>query len=62
MYRGRAIREFAKGDATKADVAYWVSGGDSVAGLVAADAGGPGIGEAVAAAATSPADVRVTGP
>jgi len=36
MYRARAIREFAKGDATKADVAYSVSGGDGVA-LLAAD-------------------------
>jgi ABC-type sugar transport system ATPase subunit len=27
MYRGRAIREFSKGQASKADVTYWVSGG-----------------------------------
>lgn len=26
MYRCRAIREFGKGEATKADVAYWISG------------------------------------
>jgi ABC-type sugar transport system ATPase subunit len=32
MYRGRAIREFSKGQATKADVTYWVSGGDSTTG------------------------------
>ena len=32
MYRGRAIREFAKGEASKADVAYWVSGGDGATG------------------------------
>ena len=31
MYRGRAIREFPKGQASKADVTYWVSGGDSTA-------------------------------
>ena len=35
MYRGRALREFGRGQATKADVTYWVSGGDSVAGLPA---------------------------
>ena len=27
MYRGRAIHEVGKGEATKADVAYWISGG-----------------------------------
>jgi ABC-type sugar transport system ATPase subunit len=27
MYRGRVIREFSKGQASKADVTYWVSGG-----------------------------------
>ena len=36
MYRGQAIREFSKGEATKADVTYWVSGGDSTALLTAA--------------------------
>ena len=36
MYRGRAIREFTRGQATKADVTYWVSGGDSVAGVIEA--------------------------
>jgi ABC-type sugar transport system ATPase subunit len=35
MYRGQAIREFTKGEATKADVTYWVSGGPSVAGEAA---------------------------
>jgi ABC-type sugar transport system ATPase subunit len=32
MYRGREIREFANGEASKADVAYWISGGDGAAG------------------------------
>jgi ABC-type sugar transport system ATPase subunit len=31
MYRGRAIREFARGQATKAEVTYWVSGGPRAA-------------------------------
>ena len=31
MYRGRAIRELGKGQASKADVAYWVSGGAGAA-------------------------------
>jgi ABC-type sugar transport system ATPase subunit len=31
MYRGRGIREFAKGQATKAELTYWVSGGPSAA-------------------------------
>jgi ABC-type sugar transport system ATPase subunit len=31
MYRGRVIRRFPKGQATKADVTYWVSGGAGVA-------------------------------
>jgi len=29
MFRGNSIREFQKGEATKVDVALWVSGGDS---------------------------------
>ncbi|MDQ2684134.1 MAG: sugar ABC transporter ATP-binding protein [Chloroflexota bacterium] len=33
MYKGRAIREFGKGEATKADITWWISGGDSTANL-----------------------------
>ena len=29
MFRGNSIREFQKGEATKVDVALWVSGGDN---------------------------------
>jgi ABC-type sugar transport system ATPase subunit len=32
MYRGRMINEFARGEATKAHVTFWVSGGPEVAG------------------------------
>ncbi len=28
MYKGRPIREFARGEATKADVMYWIAGGE----------------------------------
>jgi ABC-type sugar transport system ATPase subunit len=28
MFRGKSICEFQKGEATKVDVALWVSGGD----------------------------------
>jgi ribose transport system ATP-binding protein len=28
LYKGRVIREFARGESTKADVMYWVAGGD----------------------------------
>ena len=31
LYKGEVIKEFARGEATKADVMFWVSGGREVA-------------------------------
>jgi ABC-type sugar transport system ATPase subunit len=37
LYKGRVIREFARGEATKADVMQWVAGGASVGAKAVAD-------------------------
>jgi ABC-type sugar transport system ATPase subunit len=38
LYKGRVIREFVRGEATKADVMYWVAGGAPAVGAEAGEA------------------------